>query len=270
MSTNSELLGQAIAVLNLGQFEDRFSSWLRDAVRYDNFVVIAYFQDQPPKSLYSDIEEPNVLKNFESLYTSGAYLLDPFYSLHVKRLPQGLYRLSDIEPDQFRRNRYYREYYQNTTMVDEIAFICYPNEGVSIHVSLGRDAISKKRYSNKEIATAKMIAPIVCALGRRHWSSLNSTGTYDETQVVENLIEKTRLLHQIKLSPRQAEVALLILRGHSSVSIGLQLGVSPQTVKVFRKQLYKKCKISSQAELFNFLMPILQNGRPSSATRQTN
>jgi len=61
------------------------------------------------------------------------------------------------------------------------------------------------------------------------------------------------------LSRRQAEVALLILQGHSSPSIGLHLGVSPQTVKVFRKQLYARCGISSQAELFGLLMPMLGN-----------
>ncbi len=63
--------------------------------------------------------------------------------------------------------------------------------------------------------------------------------------------------HGVSLSPRQAEIALLILRGHSSVSIGLRLGISAQTVKVFRKQLYRKCGISSQAELFSLLMPLL-------------
>jgi DNA-binding CsgD family transcriptional regulator len=59
------------------------------------------------------------------------------------------------------------------------------------------------------------------------------------------------------LSPRQAEVAVLVLRGHSSVSIGLKLGISPLTVKVFRKQLYKRCSISSQAELFQLMLPLL-------------
>ena len=63
--------------------------------------------------------------------------------------------------------------------------------------------------------------------------------------------------HGVGLSRRQAEVALMILRGHSSVSIGLGLGISPQTVKVFRKQLYRKCGISSQAELFTLLLPLL-------------
>ncbi|RUY33154.1 LuxR family transcriptional regulator, partial [Mesorhizobium sp. M7A.F.Ca.US.001.04.1.1] len=72
-----------------------------------------------------------------------------------------------------------------------------------------------------------------------------------------------RIHHGVLLSKRQAEVALLILQGHSSPSIGLHLGISPQTVKVFRKQLYSKCKLSSQAELFALMMPILER-----ATRQ--
>jgi DNA-binding CsgD family transcriptional regulator len=33
--------------------------------------------------------------------------------------------------------------------------------------------------------------------------------------------------------------------------------VSPQTVKVFRRQLYARCGISSQAELFALLLPLL-------------
>ena len=63
--------------------------------------------------------------------------------------------------------------------------------------------------------------------------------------------------HSIHLSQRQAQVALLILQGHSSVSIGLRLGVSAQTVKVFRRQIHARCGISSQAELFALLLPLL-------------
>ena len=51
----------------------------------------------------------------------------------------------------------------------------------------------------------------------------------------------------------------MILRGHSSLSIALRLGLSPQTVKVFRKQLYRRCAISSQAELFALMLPLLKD-----------
>lgn len=259
MPATHQLLGEVINTLNSGRFEDRLSEWLNTSVKHDNFVVIAYFQEGPPKSLYSQTKETRVLANFESTYVNGAYLVDPYHALHVNKSPQGLYRLDDIAPDQFRRNRYYREYYQSTTMVDEIAYIAYPAEGVSVHVCLGRDSTSGLRFTTRELAAANAISPIVNALSERHWSDLNSTGKFDEAQIVNSVITKTHQQHQIKLSPRQAQVALMILRGHSSVSIGLQLKISPQTVKVFRKQLYKKCHISSQAELFNLMMPILSS-----------
>ena len=54
----------------------------------------------------------------------------------------------------------------------------------------------------------------------------------------------------------------MILRGHSTVSIALRMGMgmSPQTKKVFRKQLYARCCISSQAELFALMLPLLKSG----------
>ena len=75
--------------------------------------------------------------------------------------------------------------------------------------------------------------------------------------------------HDILLSKRQAEVALLILQGHSSLSIGLNLSISPQTIKVFRKQLYKKCNLTSQAELFALMMPMLEQSAGRGSERKT-
>ena len=141
--------------------------------------------------------------------------------------------------------------------VHAIAFVGYPADGVSVHICLGRDAVSGRRFSARDIATARRLAPIACGLIRQRWSDLRSSGDYSEQALADRLIESLLTTHGIKLSPRQAEIALLILRGHSSVSIGLRLEISSQTVKVFRKQLYRKCSISSQAELFSLIMPIL-------------
>ena len=251
------LLGDTISHLKSRRFEECLANWLHTIVAYDNIIMLSYYQDRPPSLLFSLVHEAHVLEKFETTYIQGAYLLDPFHTIHTEHWAEGMYRLEDIAPDQFRRNRYFREYYKNTNMVDEMAYIAYPVEDVSIHVTLSRDMASSRRFSAKHVSGANLVAPIVCALVKRHWSNLNSIGTFEQSKTFKNLIEKVKQEHQISLSPRQAQVAELILKGHSSVSIGLQLGVSSQTVKVFRKQLYKKCQISSQAELFNFLMPVL-------------
>jgi len=53
-----------------------------------------------------------------------------------------------------------------------------------------------------------------------------------------------------RLSQREREVAHMILQGHSSQSISLNLGISLTTVKTHRRNLYAKLNISTQQELF--------------------
>ena len=258
-SVNSEetLLAAAISHLDTDDFPNRLSAWLKSCLSYDNITILAYFQNQPPVSLMFENHQPKVHENISQIYLAGAYLLDPFYVLHLKNVPTGVYRLSDIAPDKFRRNQYFIEYYGNTTIVDEFAFVSYPTTGTSLHVCLGRDSNSNKRFTTRELAIARRLSPVVTALASRYWRDLMSGGEMTENSVSASLIEVTKQAYGISLTPRQAEVAMLVLQGHSSVSIGLKLGISFQTVKVFRKQLYRKCKISSQAELFNLMLPIL-------------
>jgi DNA-binding CsgD family transcriptional regulator len=115
-----------------------------------------------------------------------------------------------------------------------------------------------RRFTLDELEACRRLAPVVSALAERQWAEL-STAVSPSEDTVDLLIRTARKRRGIGLTARQAEVAILILRGHSSISIGLRLGVSPQTVKVFRRQLYDRCKISSQAELFALLVPMLKD-----------
>lgn len=56
------------------------------------------------------------------------------------------------------------------------------------------------------------------------------------------------------LTIREMQVVQLILIGHSSASIALQLGVSISTIKSHRRNIYGKLQISSQAELFSLFL----------------
>ena len=60
-----------------------------------------------------------------------------------------------------------------------------------------------------------------------------------------------------RLSDREAEVARLILQGHSSKVIARMLGNSPETVKVFRKRIHSKLGLASSAELFSLFLAAL-------------
>lgn len=252
-------LAEAIRRLGKPGFETALDGLFRRAAAIDNLLILAYADRGPPQVLFRRADLPRVFAEIDSTYLTGAYRLDPFYDLHRARAPSGLYRLIDIAPDAFPRSRYYNEYYRQTTLVDELTFVAYPRPGVSLNLCLGRDAASGQRFAHREITTCTRLAPIVAALVQSHWAGLAPTlGPAED--LVGVLIRAAEAEHGLKLTPRQAEVALLILRGHSTASIGLSLGISPQTVKVFRKQLYTRCGISSQGELFALMMPLLKVG----------
>jgi DNA-binding CsgD family transcriptional regulator len=250
-------MAAVIRVLDGPGFEAGLWDVFRRTAAPDNMVVLAYRDAGPPQVIYTQTDQPPVFAALEQTYVAGAYLLDPFYDLHLSRVAAGVYRMRDVAPDAFHRSRYFSEYYGQTTLIDELTFVAYPVPGVSINICLGRDASSGQVFTPRQIAVCQRLAPIVVALAERHWAGIvPQIGPVHD--LTARLIEAIQAAHGIHLSPRQAEVALLVMRGHSTVSIALRLNVAAQTVKVFRKQLYSRCRISSQAELFALMLPLLK------------
>ncbi|WP_443070120.1 helix-turn-helix transcriptional regulator [Sulfitobacter sp.] len=99
--------------------------------------------------------------------------------------------------------------------------------------------------------------PVIASLLTRQWSELDTSGSFDESKTTERISDLAKTTHGFHLTTRQVEVILLVLKGHSSTSIGLKLGITYETVKVFRRQVYRKCNISSQAELFSLIVPLI-------------
>ena len=52
------------------------------------------------------------------------------------------------------------------------------------------------------------------------------------------------------LSEREREIVALVLQGHSTESIAGRLDISPGTVKIHRRNIYRKLGIGTQAGLF--------------------
>jgi DNA-binding CsgD family transcriptional regulator len=249
-------LARVIAALGRPEFEETMWQMLRTLVRPDNMLVLAYSDAGPALELFRRAGDAQVFARLQSTYMAGAFRLSPFYALHLQRAEEGLYRLRDIAPDAFQRSRFYVEYFGQTTIIDELDFTVWLGAGLSLNLFLGRDGQSGKVFSAAEIAACRRIAPVVAELARAHWPVPKLAARPVEDTPAKRAAAASRSLG-IGLSPRQAQVALLILKGHSTLSIGLNLGLSPQTVKVFRKQLYARCGISSQAELFSLMLPLL-------------
>ena len=187
-NTSEELLANAIKAQASEGFATALAAWLKAVFQYDNITVIAYFSAAPPDLLIANAEQDSVHANFDRIYSAGAYLLDPFYDLHTSAVPSGVYRLSEIAPDQFRRHRYFLDYYQATTMVDEFAFVAYPAPGKSVHVCLGRDSTSNTKFSARDLKRAKQMLPVVLALVEKEWAKSDKPGIHSDDNITERLI----------------------------------------------------------------------------------
>jgi DNA-binding CsgD family transcriptional regulator len=254
--TVEKCLGDAILNLRQEGFAQCLWNLCQALANPDNLIVLAYRDAGPPLALLRRADNPRVFQRLETTYLSGAYRLDPYFELHMARAGDGAYRIRDIAPDAFQRSRYFTEYFSGTTLIDEIAFVLQLADGLSLNLCLGRDGRSGQAFAAADLLACARMVPVIAALARVEWRALER-GAAQAEDTPGLLIEAARR-QGIALSPRQAMVALLILRGHSTPSIGLRLGISSQTVKVFRKQLYQRCGISSQAELFSMMLPLLQ------------
>lgn len=260
MDSDLDSLGVAIGAIGTADFYRAMAHFLRRCIAYDNVIVIIFQGTATPSVLYREIHGPDVFSFVEEQYLPAAYLLDPIYHFHLNRGAPGLYRLLDMAPDQFRRSRYYKWYYGKIGITDEISVILPAGDNATLTISMGKDVSSDQLFSPKAEETLRRYESVIMALLKAHLAAQETpVPVKTESQsITDSLIAAMRSLHNVTLSRRQAEVALLILQGHSSPSIGLHLDISPQTVKVFRKQLYGKCNLSSQAELFALMMPLLE------------
>ena len=103
-----------------GEAGTLFRKAMRALVPFDDVVIFAYRGGERPIDLYSTFgaEDHEI---FVSLYQAGPFLLDPFY--HAARAGRsGVFRMRELAPDRFFSSEYYRSYYSQTKLAEEIGF----------------------------------------------------------------------------------------------------------------------------------------------------
>lgn len=209
-------------------------------------VVFRYCGSDPPEFVYTDFDNKAAKTKF-SEYRKRAYVLDPFYEMFRARVPDSVVKLSDIAPDRFFRSAYYREYYRKTGASDEAGIFCWTgNESLTV-VSFARRH-GATPFGKAEIAVISRILPVVTACIKLHERMLTQAAPPPAQR--GQPANDSPLMPAAGLTQRERAIAELILKGHSSLSVALVLGISVETVRVHRRNLYRKLDVSSQAQLF--------------------
>jgi DNA-binding CsgD family transcriptional regulator len=258
------LISDCIDSIGTDPFSENLVTALKTIARFDYSVSFAYHQNEKPICLYNTFS-PGERVVFVDDYLNGPYLLDPFFKACGRKVEAGLYRLQDVAPDRFLQSEYYRSYYVQTGLDEEICYIFYLPDGVAVAISLMR-ARDESRFTAKEFKLLNRVAPIVVSLCQRHWQDLPAwfESTSSEMEIGENhkMIEETvSALFGSRITPRESQVVAQVLEGHSSDSIARNLGISVGTVRIHRRNIYGKLQISSQQELFSIFFQEIKTVR---------
>jgi len=197
-------------------------------------------------------------------FLKGPYLLDPYYLAGAEHSEEGFYRLADLAPTAFKKSAYYRSYYVRIDMADEAGYIVYYGEHSFANISFGRKD-TEAPFSEEELSRLKSVAGIVCHLLRQHIEKLSpqsSAGEEETKGLPQHLQSALTHFGTSLLTEREREVIHLFLRGHSTKTAAEKLGISPETIKLHRKNSYAKLDVASQAELFVLFIDSLSQSGP--------
>lgn len=244
--------GAAISAIGTPEFPAALASLLRRVAPYSYTVIFGFRGTARPLDLYDDFPDEK-RKVFVTDYQEGPYLLDPFFLGATRPVAAGLYRLRDLAPDRFYQGEYFRNYYVRTGLAEEIGYFVDLPGGAIVVLSLMR---AEKAFSSRNLRDLAELCPIVEACLRRHWSDLAdriAKASHDDA----GQVPVTRIEHSFHgfgegvLTPRERQIVEHTLKGHSADAVGRILGISPGTVRIHRRNIYAKLRISSQGELFS-------------------
>ncbi len=232
-------------------FAETLADGLRNVMPCEFIVIFGYIGKERPLALFDDFT-PARRKLHVDDYLEGPYLIDPFFLASIGDTPPGIWRLKDIAPDRFYQGEYYRSYYAQTGLAEEVGFLIDVDTELQIVVSLMR---TEKKFNKSEMRVLSEIRPIVEALCRRHWSSVERSARSEKSEIMNRkVLDAFDAVGGGALTPRESQIVELTLRGHSSEAIGHLLTISPGTVRIHRRNMYSKLRINSQGELFSLFL----------------
>lgn len=239
-----------VAALGTDGFRATLLRSVRRLIDFDFLMAFAYHGTGMPLALGDTLPAPRRAVII-SAYCTAPYLLDPFFQKIAAGVQSGCYRLRDIAPDRFRQSEYFRTHYGLTGIREEVGFYFPLACDLTGVLSLARWG-ECPTLARSDMDLLQALEPAISALCSRNWESAAAKPVTAERARprgggVSAAYTEFGARH---LSERERQIVSLILQGHSTGSVAHLLDISAGTVKVHRKNIYRKLGLSTQAELF--------------------
>jgi DNA-binding CsgD family transcriptional regulator len=230
---------------------------LAQLVSVESMMISLERKDRAPQLLHQRGIAQEYQVSILERYFAGGYLLDPFCLAVEQGLAQGFYHLEEIAPDNFFDSDYYKSYYLKAGCSEDSYYIVDIGNDTKISVSLYQ-GFGGECLSAEQLNLLRAVEPLV----REFISEFSQRGMLRSREIQCDKDQGMRddLKHRVQsafehfgsdlLTERERQVAHMVLRGHSVKSTASQMNISPETVRMHRKNLYLKLEVGSQSELF--------------------
>lgn len=238
-----------IAAIGLPGFATELLDLAGSLVSHDAAALIAFPSEGRPLILVDRLE-PAERGYLYGDYLSGVYLLSPFHLVARGLQTARVARVRDIAPEGFAHSEYHRRYFARIGVADLLGLLLPAGRDV-LFLSFSRSH-GKPRFTRAETRPLAAAGGILAAAAARH---ADLTGVLAAAAPGNRRQERIgRSSAHPALTAREQEIVDLLLQGHSSRAAATALGISVETLRVHRRNIYDKLGLSSQAELFRWFL----------------
>lgn len=250
--------------LGTAEFPAAVMDVLESVCPTDSCGILVFHRQRKPQSLLHRFN-PVERKVPADIYSTGPYALDPQYLLFLAGCPTGAYWLRDVAPDDFYTTEYYQTFYSKTGVTDSVDVLWRLDDNTALVFFMQRN-IHSPEFTSADLTALNMILPVLAEALTRHYQLYQPVQAATEDKTHQQVECTLNYFASSLLTRREQDVLLYLLRGYSSALTAEKLTTSDGTVKIHRKNIYRKLEIGSQAELFSLFINCIPYARPDEKT----
>lgn len=223
------------------------SRTLQPVLAHDNVIIKTYRGDGCPRILYEDYPD-QLHGEYIERYLDGMYRLDPVSNSIREGVSSGILRVNQ-RTSQLHGSDYYKHYYRELRLDDEIDILFADSDDSVLVMSIGRR--QRNLATTAELRALRNLYPLLQHLLGGFAQNRESTTQQPDD---DSLVRALESFADGLLTPREQEIARLMLQGNSSKLIARQLNISQATVKVHRRNLYTRLGVRSELQLCDLFL----------------
>jgi DNA-binding CsgD family transcriptional regulator len=259
-----EALAKVTGAIGSADWFDAVLDLLGTVCAIDSGGAMVYHRQQRPRRILHRFN-PQERALPEDAYLSGPYVLDPHYQLFAAGGPNGVHRLTDIAPDDFFQSEYYRVFYSQIGLSDSIELLWRIDGDSALNIFIER-SIRHAKFQDADMVAIHMVLPIIFASAAKHHELTAAASRRDSDNLTHRKVQSTiENFASSLLTQRERQVLFYMISGYSSALTAQRLSTTEGTIKIHRKNIYRKLDIGSQAELFSLFINCIPFAMPEAS-----